>query len=595
MSDLQEEEDLARTKLDRGTALRLWSLTKPVRRQLLLLAALEAFLVVSIVIRPWFLAEAIDHSIAGTATVGLITLLLLGLLTTWLVRFGGAGVVQWMTGNVALRLLGDLRRQLYAHVHGLSMRYFDTTRAGRIVSRVDRDVEALQPALVNAIPEFLGVILRFIGASVAVILIDPWLFAVLAPLLPILLVVATIFRKTGQQLWGKVAEAKSRVTAHLCETITGVGVIQQSAAEANNRSHYGSMLTTLDGCAVRASYSWGWFQPFTFMLVTLGIAALLLVGGYHLAEHRITVGQLAQCVFYVFLFLGPLQELGDLTERLSAASAAAQRVFLLLDTQAEIRDATDAKPLPAVRGDIKLIDVHFSYLPDKPVLNGINLHIAAGETVAVVGSTGHGKSTLVQLLTRFYDPGSGSVTIDDHNLRSVTQDSLRRQVAVVPQDNVLFSGTIRDNLRLARPDATNDELDTAVRTLGADEILFALPLGLETECGAGGSKLSHGQRQLVCLVRAFLADPRVLVLDEATSAVDIHTERRLQRALARLCAGRTAVIVAHRLATIRDADRIVVIRDGCIVEQGAHQELLARGGAYAALYRSSAEAAGETG
>ncbi|MEK7413104.1 MAG: ATP-binding cassette domain-containing protein, partial [Planctomycetota bacterium] len=200
-----------------------------------------------------------------------------------------------------------------------------------------------------------------------------------------------------------------------------------------------------------------------------------------------------------------------------------------------------------------------------------------------------------QLLTRFYDPGSGSVTIDDHNLRSVTQDSLRRQVAVVPQDNVLFSGTIRDNLRLARPDATNDELDTAVRTLGADEILFALPLGLETECGAGGSKLSHGQRQLVCLVRAFLADPRVLVLDEATSAVDIHTERRLQRALARLCAGRTAVIVAHRLATIRDADRIVVIRDGCIVEQGAHQELLARGGAYAALYRSSAEAAGETG
>lgn len=591
-SDLQDEEEQARARLDRATAARLWQLTTGVRGSLLALASLEAFMVVSIVIRPWFLADIIDHTLAGTATVQVFVLALGGLLATWLVRFGGAGVAHWLAGSIALRVLSSLRERLYAHIHTLSMRYFDSTRAGRIVSRVDRDVEALQPALVNAAPEGLGVLLRFLGASVAMLLIDPWMFAVLAPLLPVLLVTAMLFRKAGQRMWGKVAEAKSRVTAHLCETITGVGVIQQCAAEGDNRDRYGRLLGDLDRSAINASYTWGWFGPFTALLSTVGIAALLLVGGHHLADGRITVGQLAQCVFYVFLFLGPLQELGELIERLAGASAAAQRVFLLLDTRPEITDGPQATALPPVRGEVTLSGVHFAYLPDRPVLRGIDLRIAPGETVAVVGATGHGKSTLVQLLTRFYDPVAGTVAIDGHDLRGVTQDSLRRQVAVVPQDNVLFSGSIRDNLRLARPDASDAALDVAVVALGADEVLQALPHGLATECGAGGSHLSHGQRQLVCLVRAFIADPRVLVLDEATSAVDIHTERRIRRALKRLCEGRTAVIVAHRLATIRDADRIIVIHDGLIAEHGSHDQLMAAGGRYADLYASSARAGG---
>lgn len=591
-NDLRDEEEQARARLDRATARRLWQLTAGARGPLLALASLEAVMVVSIVLRPWFLADIIDHALAGTATLAVFVMALGGLLATWLVRFGGAGIAHWLAGSIALRVLSALRERLYAHVHTLSMRYFDSTRAGRIVARVDRDVEALQPALVNAAPEGLGVLLRFIGASTAMLLIDPWMFAVLAPLLPVLLATAVVFRKVGQRMWGRVAEAKSRVTAHLCESITGVGVLQQAASEDANRARYGRLLGELDGCAVRASFTWGWFGPFTALLSTVGIAALLLVGGHHLAEGRISVGQLAQCVFYVFLFLGPLQELGDLIERLAGASAAAQRVFLLLDTRPEITDAPAAAELPPVRGEVTLAGVRFGYLPDRPVLRGIDLRIAAGETVAVVGATGHGKSTLVQLLTRFYDPSAGTVAIDGHDLRGVTQDSLRRQVAVVPQDNVLFSGTIRDNLRLARPAATDAELDAAVAALGADEVLLALPKGLDTECGAGGGQLSHGQRQLVCLVRAFIADPRVLVLDEATSAVDIHTERRIRRALRRLCEGRTAVIVAHRLATVRDADRIVVIHDGLIAEQGTHDTLMAAGGRYAALYASSARAGG---
>ena len=592
MSDLQDEEEQARAKLDRATAARLWELTRGSRRSLLALASLEAVLVVSIVLRPWFLADIIDHTIAGTATVAVFAVALGGLLATWLVRFGGAGIAHWLAGHIALRVLAGLRQRLYAHVHSLSMRYFDSTRAGRIIARVDRDVEALQPALVNAAPEGLGVLLRFTGASVAMLLIDPWMFAVLAPLLPVLLVTAMLFRRAGQARWGQVAEAKSRVTAQLCETITGVGVIQQSGAEASNRERYGRLLSELDRSAIRASFAWGWFGPFTALLATVGIAALLLVGGIHLAEGRISVGQLAQCVFYVFLFLGPLQEVGDLIERLATASAAAQRVFLLLDTRPDIRDAGDARPLPAVAGRVVMTGVHFAYLPDRPVLRGIDLDIRPGETVAVVGPTGHGKSTLVQLLSRFYDPTAGSVAIDGHDLRTVTQDSLRRQVAVVPQDNVLFSGTIRDNLRLAKPGADDAEIDAAVTRLGADEVLLALPKGLDTDCGPGGTNLSHGQRQLVCLVRACLADPRVLVLDEATSAVDIHTEGRIRRALKRLVEGRTAVIVAHRLATIRDADRIIVIQDGLIAEQGSHDQLMAAGGRYAALYASSQQAGG---
>jgi ATP-binding cassette subfamily B protein len=584
MSDLEIEEDLAKRRLDRRALGRVLALARPEWRPLLVLAAIQVVLVASIFIRPWFVGQVIDHGFAaGVVAWGFVALMCLGLTVAWLGRFGLAGVAQAVGGRIAARVLNDLRRQVFDHVQRLPVAYFDRTRAGRIISRADRDVDALEPVIVHGPPELLSMLLRMVGAAVLLWWIDPrFVLAMLPPVL-LLAVGMRLFQKAGVRLWGRTAECKSRMTAHLVESVSGVAVIQGATAEAANERRYRALLTDLDRSAVAGAWGWGWFAPFASVLWAAGIGVLLWIGAEDLGAGRITPGVLAQCLFYVILFLGPIQELGDLFEKAATGIASAQRIFLLLDTE-PARDPADPVDPGPVHGAIRLEGVRFGYDPARPVLDGFSLDIPAGQRIAVVGATGSGKSTLVQLLNRFYEPQAGTIAIDGTDLARLDQRVLRRRIGVVLQDNALFSGTVLDNLRLADPGRSDAELRAAVRELGADEVLEALPHGLSTPVGPGGAALSHGTRQLVCLVRAFIADPAVLVLDEATSAVDLHTEVRIRAALARLCQGRTSLIIAHRLATVMDCDRVVVLEKGRIVDDGAPAALLATGGPFARLH-----------
>lgn len=595
LNDIELEQAFARKKLDRSMFWRLLPLLQDVKGRILAVILLEIVLVGVIFIRPWFLREVIDNGFVQTAQgIVLNTPLLVWMSVatglSWALRFGLGSFSQYLAGTAAIDILNKLRIRVFSHVQALSVRYFDQTKAGRIISRADRDIDTLEPLLVQGPPELFSALLRLVVASIALWWISPKLFLALASIVPFLILGTWLFKRISEKIWGRVAEARARFTAHLVETVSGVRILKQTVNESSNARRYRGLLEDFNNILIRGSMKSSWFLPLTQVLSTVGMAFLLMVGGIGIADQEMTVGQLAQSLFYVQLFLGPLQELNDLFERYTSGASSAQRIFLMLDTEPEIQDPVAPATPKQQSGKVEFDNVIFGYLPEKPVIRGFNLDIHPGEVLAIVGPTGHGKSTLVQLLTRFYEVNAGAVRIDGQDVREYAQQDLRRKVGIVLQDNVLFSGTVLDNLRLAAPEASDEALISAARELGADEVLERLPTGYHTAVGPLGAFLSHGQRQLVCLVRAYLANPAVLVLDEATSAVDIHTERRIQTALRRLCEGRTAIIIAHRLATIRDADRIAVIWDGNIQELGNHQQLIRQGGAYSRLYQAYEEA-----
>jgi ABC-type multidrug transport system fused ATPase/permease subunit len=483
----------------------------------------------------------------------------------------------------------DLRNEIVAHLHRLPMSFYTKTKLGRILSRVTNDVDMVRTGVQNVL--FVSLVQggQMLVSAGLMLYYDRYLFCAVAALAPPVWYLNRVYRRHMSVAVREVQESYSRVTSTIAESVSGIRVTQGFARQEVNAAAFARLLDDHARYNMNVERARSFLWPVLDLNNNIFLAVLLLGGGWRALQGAIGLYDLIQFFFFAGMFFGPINVIGNQYANALTAMAGAERIFRFLDTEPEWRDAADATELPPVRGRLEFRGLSFAYESGHPVLHDVSFVVEPGETVALVGHTGCGKSTIVALIAKFYLPTVGEYLIDGREIRTVTGDSLHRQLGIVLQVNFLFSGTVLENIRLARPSASDADVADAARRLGTLDLLEALPEGLRTEVGERGCRLSLGQRQIVCFTRTMLADPRILLLDEATSSVDSITELRVQRALETLLEGRTNVIVAHRLSTIVGADQVLVIDHGRVVERGRHEELLAARGAYAELYRTFSE------
>jgi ABC-type multidrug transport system fused ATPase/permease subunit len=579
----REEEEHERKIPDRVLIKRLVGYMLKSRRKLVI--AIVAVLLASLtgLVPPYLLKVAIDNYISVGNLTGLafISLILIGVyLVYWLSDYQRTYQISWLGQN----MVNEIRKQLFSHLQNLSFSFYDQSEAGRIISRVTNDTDTLSQIFVQGIVMVISDVLTLVGIVTLMLLMNVHLTLVTLLVVPLLLISTFAFQSRLRRAFRATRKKIAQVTSRLQESISGIREIQSFTRERDTIEVFRQANIENLQANVQAGKLFALLLPIIQIIGAVGTCIVLWYSGMLTLGGGVTLGVIVAFLLLVTRFFRPIVDLTTFYNTIQSAMAAAERIFETLDTKPEIIDASDALELPAVKGEILFDNITFGYDPSHPVLRDINVYIKPGKTLAVVGPTGAGKSTLVKLLSRFYESQSGTIKVDGYNISKVTQDSLRRQMGVVLQEPFLFSGTVMENIRYGKLDAAEEEVENVAKMVGAHDFICNLPEGYETDVGERGTRLSLGQRQLVSFARALLRNPPILILDEATSSVDPYTELIIKRGLAVLLKNRTSLVIAHRLSTVKNADNIIVLNNGRIVEEGSHRELMKRKGLYRRLY-----------